>query len=126
GCLEAIASGVGIARAAAGSLGENLSAQQVVDRARRGDPTAEAIVAEACGALGQGIAILWEILEPELIVLGGGLTGSWGFLGPLVLAAAERMSRSAPRIELTRLGDDVGLLGTAALPSYFPKEWLPG
>jgi glucokinase len=123
GCLEAMASGVGIARAAAETLGESLTAREVVDRARRGDSAADAIVSDACRALGQGIAILSELLEPELIVLGGGLTGSWGFLGPRVRAAAKAMARGEPRIELTPLGDDVGLLGAAALPAHFPVEW---
>jgi len=125
GCLEAIASGVGIARMAQERFGQDLSAQRVIERAEGGDPVAGDIVATACQALGQGIAILWEILEPELIVLGGGLTGSWGFLGPPVVAAARRMARCVPRVELTRLGDDVGLLGAVALPAYFPTEWLP-
>lgn len=51
------------------------------------------------------------------MVLGGGLTGSWDFLGPRVLAAAQAMTREAPRIELTPLGDDAGLLGASALPA---------
>jgi glucokinase len=97
----------------------------VVERAQRGDPRAHALVADACRALGQGIAILWEILEPELIVLGGGLTGSWGFLGPQVLASVRAMARGSPEIELTRLGDDAGLLGAAALPDYVPPQWGP-
>jgi len=122
GCLEAIASGVGIARMAQERFGQ-LSAQKVVERAQAGDPVAGDIVTAACQALGQGIAILWELLDPELIVLGGGLTGSWGFLGPQVVAAARRMARSEPRIELTPLGDDVGLLGAAALPAHYPPAW---
>lgn len=126
GCLEAIAAGVGIARAARERLGERLSAREVVDRARRGDGRALAIVDEACRAMGQGIAILWEVLEPELIVLGGGLTGSWDFLGPKVLAAAHGLARTPVRVELTPLGDDVGLLGAAALPDHFPEEWRSG
>jgi len=125
GCLEALAAGVGIARAAAERLGENLAAHEVVDRARHRDPVAVSIVAEACRALGQGVAILWEILEPELIVLGGGLTGSWEFLGPQVCASAREMTRGPLRIELTPLGDDVGLLGAAALPTHYPAEWRP-
>lgn len=125
GCLEAMASGVGIARAAVETLGQNLTAHQVVERARGGDPLADAIVADACRALGQGIALLWELLDPELVVIGGGLTGSWGFLGPRVRAAASEMARSEPRIERTQLGDDVGLLGAAALPVHIPPEWRP-
>ena len=126
GCLEALAGGAGLARRGERVLGESISARELVDRARRGVPAARALVADACRALGQGIAILGEILEPELVVLGGGLTGSWAFLGPQVLTAARAMARVEPRLELTRLGDDVGLLGAAALPAHTPPEWLPG
>ncbi|MFN3347136.1 MAG: hypothetical protein ACK42E_04945, partial [Candidatus Bipolaricaulaceae bacterium] len=59
-------------------------------------------------------------LEPEMIILGGGFTASWDFLGPKVLVVLERLSRVRPRVELTKLGDDVGLLGAAALPLHFP------
>jgi len=125
GCLEALASGTGIARAARERLHRELTAAQVVELARNGDPGALSIVLQACQALGQGIAILWEIFEPEIIVLGGGLTNSWDYLGPYVLEAAARMARSEPRVELTPLGDDVGLYGAEALPRHYPSGLLP-
>lgn len=122
GCLEALAGGASLARRAAEELGMILSARQLVERAPM-DVAARGLVASACRALGQGIAILWEILEPERIVLGGGLTRSWATLGPQVLSAAREMARVEPRLELTQLGDDAGLLGAAALPSHLPPEW---
>ena len=122
GCLEAISSGTGIARAARELFGRKLTAATVVRKAREGDPTAQRIVQRACEAMGQAIGILWELFRPELIVLGGGLTGSWNYLGPAVLSAAREFSRFPPRVELTPLGDDVGLYGASALHkhvSYF-------
>ena len=123
GCLEAIASGTGIARAARELLGKELSAEEVIARARTGDRGAREIVEAACRALGQGLAILWELLEPELLVLGGGLTGSWDYLGPKVQASLRELARGGPRVVLTELGDDVGLYGAAVLPRHFPREW---
>ncbi|MBC7169464.1 ROK family protein [Candidatus Bipolaricaulota bacterium] len=125
GCLEALAGGASLARRAAAELGTPLSARELVERAAH-DAAARRLIASACRALGQGIAILWEILEPERIVLGGGLTGSWATLGPQVLSAARAMARGEPRLERTRLGDDVGLLGAAALPSHLPTDWWGG
>ncbi|MBC7220219.1 ROK family protein [Candidatus Bipolaricaulota bacterium] len=122
GCLEALAGGASLARRAAAELGTSLSARQLVERAAY-DAAARRLIASACRALGQGIAILWEILEPERIILGGGLTGSWATLGPQVLSAARSMARGEPRLERTRLGDDVGLLGAAALPAHLPTDW---
>lgn len=123
GCLEAVASGVGIARAAREQFGQELTALEVVRRARAGDEKALELVDGACRAMGQAIAILWEVLEPELFVLGGGLTGSWDFLKPRVTRVVQDLARGKVNIVLTELGDDVGLLGAAALPDYLPKDW---
>ncbi|MCS7217173.1 MAG: ROK family protein [Candidatus Bipolaricaulota bacterium] len=121
GCLEALAGGAGLRARAQERLGLPLSAQELVERARRGEPGPLALVEEACAAMGQGLAIAAELLEPEMIILGGGFTASWDFLGPKVRAAFEDLSRVRPRLELTKLGDDVGLLGAAALPLHFPR-----
>ncbi len=121
GCLEAFAGGLGLSDRAWEGLGERLSALELVKRAQQGDPGPARLVDEACQAMGQALAIVAELLEPELIVFGGGLTHSWGFLEPKVETALREMSRVKPRLELTRLGDDVGLLGAAALPFHFPK-----
>ncbi|MGC9529192.1 MAG: ROK family protein [Candidatus Bipolaricaulaceae bacterium] len=126
GCLEAIASGTGIARAAREKWGHELSAAEVVDRARAGDAAAAAIVDDACQAVGQALAVLWEVLDPQVLVLGGGLTQSWELLGPKVEEVARRLARGTPVILLTELGDDVGLLGAAALPDYYPSGWAEG
>jgi glucokinase len=123
GCLEAIAAGVGIARAAQERLGEKLTAAEVVRRARNGEKEPLALVDEACSAMGQALSILWEVLEPELFILGGGLTNSWDFLGPRVEAVTKKLARGKVEIALTALGDDVGVLGAAALPDHFPREW---
>lgn len=121
GCLEAIAGGAALGDRALERLGERLSAAELVERARKGRPIPLALIDEACQAMGQALAIVAELLEPEMIIFGGGLTNSWDFLGPKVVEAMHTMSRLRPRVELTRLGDDVGLLGAAALPFHFPE-----
>ena len=121
GCLEAIAGGAALSDRALERLGERLSAEELVKRAKRGEPGPLALIDSACLAMGQALAIVAELLEPELIILGGGLTNSWDFLGPKVVGSLQMMSRVRPPVELTKLGDDVGLLGAAALPLHFPK-----
>jgi glucokinase len=121
GCLEATAGGAALSDRALERLGERLSAEELVKRAKRGEPGPLALIDSACLAMGQALAIVAELLEPELIILGGGLTNSWDFLGPKVVGSLQMMSRVRPRVELTKLGDDVGLLGAAALPLHFPK-----
>ena len=120
GCLEALAGGAGLSDRAFELLGERISAEEIIERAQKGEAPFVNLVEEACQAMGQALAIAAELLEPEMIVLGGGFTASWEFLGPKVLAALNSLSRVRPRVELTKLGDDVGLLGAAALPLHFP------
>ncbi len=122
GCLEALAGGAGLARAAQRRLGRALSAQELISLAQEGEPTAQKLVQAACRAMGQAVAILWEALEPELFVFGGGFIGSWEFLAPKVEQAARPWVRGELRLVTTPLGDDVGLLGAAALPLHFPLE----
>ncbi len=121
GCLEALAGGAGLSDRAFELLGERIPAEEIVERAQKGEASLLNLVEEACKAMGQALAIAAELLEPEMIILGGGFTASWEFLGPRVVAALNSLSRVRPRVELTKLGDDVGLLGAAALPLHFPR-----
>lgn len=121
GCLEALAGGTGLSDRAAERLGQRFSAEELVERAKSGEAGALTLIDDACFAMGQALAIVAELLEPEMIIFGGGLTNAWQFLGPKVVTALRAMSRVQPQVELTKLGDDVGLLGAAALPFHFPK-----
>jgi glucokinase len=121
GCLEALAGGVGLSDRALERLGRRFTAEELVARARNKEPGPLALLEEACFAMGQALAIVAELLEPGMIIFGGGLTQAWDFLGPRVVEALYSLSRLRPRVELTKLGDDVGLLGAAALPFHFPN-----
>ncbi len=125
GCLEAIAAGAGIRRLTRERMGSALSAEETVARARAGEKVPADIVNTACRAFAQGLSIVSELLEPEVLLLGGGITLSWDYLGPKVERALRAFSRNAPPVRLTELGDDVGLYGAAALPEHWPEEWPP-
>jgi len=119
GCLESLASGPGIARAARHAFQRSTDAREVVKLARRGDPRARKVLAEAGDALGLALANLVDILNPQMIVIGGGVAAA----GSLLLAPArETMTRWAQplavkqvRISCSRLGARAGLLGVAKL-----------
>jgi glucokinase len=135
GHLEALASGTAIARIArerlnAGvesSLREKVggdltqvSARLVGDAALEGDPMAVEIITQAGRYVGIEIASLMMLLNPDMFVLGGGVTR----LGNLLFepmneaireyAMHERFWQGIP-IKPAELGDDVGLIGAAAL-----------
>lgn len=114
GCWEAEAAGPALARKAG-----RASAEEAVAAARAGDARARAAVADVARWLGLGVANLVSLLNPELVVLGGGLMNAGDlFLDAVrqtVLACAQPRSARMARVELTRLGSHAGLLGAARL-----------
>src|SRR2546427_5304629 len=125
GCLEAIASGTGIARAAResapGTPGSALHglehplAEDVDRAARAGDELALAILENAGTYLGLAMGNLVNLFNPQLIVLGGSvLKAGTPLLGPMcrsMNAASWKASPRRPRLVRPVLGDDVGLIG---------------
>jgi len=133
GCLEALASGLAIARRARALLeaGEKsllrdlaegeparVDARLVGEAMRRGDPLARWVMEEAGRFLGLGIAILYNLLDPEMVVLGGGVARDFPLVEGVVRASAHRHAiagqKERIRVVPTRLGDRVALLGAGA------------
>ncbi len=118
GCFEAEAAGPALAR----RLGA-ASAEQAAAAARDGDERAIRAFEETALWLAMGIANLISALNPQIVVLGGGLMHCADLLlEPIrrrVRDWAQPIAAGQARIELTKLGDDAGLLGAArlALPS---------
>lgn len=121
GCLETYASATGIAdsyREFSG-LEEAVSAEEVHRRALEGDPNARQAYSEAGRSLGLAFGTLVNLLNVELIVVGGGVLPAW----ELFMPAAEREMRrrafvaSATRVRLepAALGDLAGVTGAAGL-----------
>jgi glucokinase len=119
GCLEFHAAGPGIARAAGRIFKEPVTAREVVKMARAGDARAQRVLAGAGHYLGLALANLVDILNPETIVIGGGVAAA----GNLLLDPARRTLRQwaqplavkQVRIARSRLGARAGVLGAARL-----------
>ena len=115
GCWESESAGPAVARA----FGVD-GAEPVVAAARRGDAKALAVLEHAARATGRGIANLISILNPEMVVLGGGLMqGAHEWMLPAIREEALRWAQPVAvrkcRLEVTQLGEDAGLLGAARL-----------
>ncbi|RKN04528.1 ROK family protein [Streptomyces radicis] len=133
GCLEAYASGTSIAERARAAVAEArahgvataladrdpLTAADVTAAVRAGDGVATAVWEETLDALGTGLVSLVNVFEPELVVLGGGVTRAGELLmEPLRRRVAERaMGPAAATVRLTTAagGDQAGVLGAAAI-----------
>ncbi|MGE4427322.1 MAG: ROK family protein [Solirubrobacteraceae bacterium] len=132
GCLEALASGTALGRAGArlagqrpGSVlsqlaadGQTITGQHVVDAARGGDAAARETVREIAISLGVGIANAMNIFNPEVVLIGGGVSAA----GELLLGPAREEARrrarppsSEARVEVARFGADAGMVGAGAL-----------
>ncbi|MFC0627534.1 ROK family protein [Kribbella deserti] len=129
GCAEAYVSGTAIARRAeearqadpASSLAglPAITAREVVTHARAGDRLARAIWDETTAILARTVAVLINVWEPELVVLGGGVTRAGGHLLDPVREGALRQAMlpaaKACDVALSGHGDTVGVLGAAAI-----------
>jgi glucokinase len=148
GCLEAYASGTSIAERAAEAVDsaaregelttlagvEPLTAVDVAAAVREGDPVAVRVWDETTEALGSGLVSIVNLFEPELVVLGGGVTRSADLLLPPVRESVARLAMgpaaSAVRVVAASAGEQAGLLGAAAiaferLPQHEQSAALP-
>jgi len=114
GCFEAEAAGPGVAR----RVGAR-SAEDVISAAQAGEAAAKAAIEETAEYLGMGIANIVSLLNPEMIVLGGGLMQAADLFLPRVKQVvrkwAQPIAAEQVRIEVTTLGEDAGLFGAARL-----------
>jgi N-acetylglucosamine repressor len=122
GCLESIVSSTSILRQYAersGAAHGALSAIAVFDRARDGEPAAREVIDRVGRYLGLGISHLVNLLDPELIVLGGDLIDGADLFIPRI---QEQLSKHALppfvegiEIKTSSLGQDIALKGAASL-----------
>lgn len=134
GCLESVASGTAIVRMAreaiqndSDSILARMAAENngevepylVVDAALAGDQRAITIISEAGLDLGRGISILIQLLNPELIILGGSVAEAKHYLTTPIQQALNIYSMAKARenteLALYKLGKEVGLLGGVAV-----------
>jgi glucokinase len=112
GCVEQYASGTSIAN----RYGRG-SAQDAFDAAARGEADAVATIDWACDGLAAGVANVVHIVQPDVVVLAGGVAAAGDALRDRVRAGVARRVRAAwlehVRIECSALGHDAGWIGAA-------------
>jgi glucokinase len=125
GCLETVASAAAIARRYTERSGRPVAgALDVAGRLSSGsgsgsaDPDARAVWDEAVDALAFVLAVTAAVVAPELIIIGGGLSGAGAvLLEPLRKGVARRVTppQLQPQLVGAALGEQAGLLGAALL-----------
>jgi fructokinase len=117
GCIEAMLSGPAFATEFAAETGENLSPRDIGSRAESGDAVAIAAISRYHDRLARGLASVINVLDPDVIVLGGGMSS----LARLAESVSEQLpkyvfsDRVATRIVRNKHGDSSGVRGAAWL-----------
>ncbi len=116
GCVEAYASGSSVL-ARYRQLGGTLGSTTEIAAATAVDHAARRVWADAIDALAVGIIVLTAVVDPALVVLGGGVARAGAvLLDPLGRVLASRLTwRAAPELSLCVLGSRAGLVGAGLL-----------
>ena len=125
GCLEQYASATGVVRVAKRTLEKtsedtalrnhaDLTAKDVFDEAKAGDKVALEVVDEVCGILGAALSNIACVVNPEVIVIGGGVSKAGDILTDAVkkhFAATSFHACANTKFVLAGLGNDAGMYG---------------
>lgn len=129
GCLEQVASATGIVRMAKKMLAEyegesvlktakKMSAKTVLDAFKEGDEAAVKIVEYVCKELGCALSVFAAVVDPETIVVGGGVSKAGQPLIDCIRKYYQEYAFAACKttpIVLARLGNDAGIYGAARM-----------
>ncbi|MBO4904585.1 MAG: ROK family glucokinase [Lachnospiraceae bacterium] len=129
GCLEQYASATGIARLATEKLksdsrpstmreARNINAKVVFDAAKAGDELATEVTEEFGEILGKGLSNVADVINPELFVIGGGVSKAGQIVIDLVQKNYKKYVFHGSRgteFALATLGNDAGIYGSAKL-----------
>jgi fructokinase len=118
GCVETVISGPATERYYRSLTGQHLKLKEIDMRHREGsDPAATKTIARLCHFFGKGISVITNLLDPDVIVVGGGV-GNIGALYDEGLAELGRFifnNRVEVPLLKPSLGDSAGVFGAAAL-----------
>ncbi|MHB8396195.1 MAG: ROK family protein [Thermoplasmataceae archaeon] len=136
GCLEAMASGSGIVKRTLyrlpGFTGETvlrsipekqISAKSIIEAAYSGDRFSKEILDETIKYLGIGLANVASIYDPQLIIIGGGITQSGDRFFNAVKKSFRDEAKGVQRnMEITRALPDISDLAAISLPLYYGRN----
>lgn len=130
GCLEQVASATGIAREARRAMaasgkpsklreaGDQVTAKDVLDAAKEGDELAVEVMETVGHYLGIALAQLGLTVDPDIFVIGGGVSKAGQFLIDIIdrhYSQYMTISQDRAIIGLAKLGNDAGIYGAARM-----------
>jgi len=117
GCIETFLSGPGMSRDHYTATGETLDASEIAARARKEDAGARATVERYAGRMARGLASIINVVDPDVIVLGGGLSNIAQLYErvPQLWIPYVFSDRIATKLVRAKFGDSSGVRGAAWL-----------
>lgn len=128
GCVEQFSSATGLVRMAKKALAEGketslrdleeVTAKDVIDAAKAGDAVADAIFDKFCDYLGYSLAATAAVIDPEIFIIGGGVSKAGQVLVDRVQAYFKKYAWPGIRdikFALAELGNDAGICGAASI-----------
>ncbi len=117
GCVEAYVSGTALGKQAQALWGPDSGSPEVFVRARQGEPTALELIDEFARHLALVVVSLFNIADPDRVLIGGGLAAQADLFLPLVRRRVTRCFEgrrwSAEQVQLAALGEAAGMIGAA-------------
>jgi fructokinase len=117
GCVETVISGPATERFYEKLSGEKIRLKEISKRYQQGDAAAKQTIERLCDAFGKAVSVVVDILDPDVIVIGGGV----GNIDALYTDGVEALKKyifnnrvDVPILKPT-LGDSAGVFGAAAL-----------
>ncbi|MGN0331766.1 MAG: type I phosphomannose isomerase catalytic subunit [Lachnospiraceae bacterium] len=120
GCLEAYASATALIRDAKRATGKEMTPEEIFEGYRKEDNVLKDVVELYIRRLGVGIVNIVNIFRPQLVILGGGISGQ----GEILTKPLEKIMKDGcfgrekgelPEIEIAALGNSAGMIGAASL-----------
>jgi fructokinase len=117
GCLETFISGTGLARDHRQVSGRDWMAEEIDAAAQRGDALAQAALTRHCARLARALAVIADVLDPDVIVLGGGLSNLPHLYAdlPRLIASDAFCDAYDVSVRPAHHGDSSGVRGAARL-----------
>jgi len=125
GALESALGAKGVVQAArAAGMTAPLTPKKVFAAARRGDERARGVVALVAERIALAVAAVVPVVDPELVILGGGIARNGDLLLEPIEQELRAISPFLPRLEMSALGEDAELHGAVALSLQAAQDHL--
>jgi fructokinase len=118
GCVETVISGPATERYYESLTGQHLKLKEIDRRHREGgDPAATKTIDRLCHFFGKGISVITNLLDPDVIVVGGGVGNIEALYGKGLEELGRFIFNNRVEVPLLKpsLGDSAGVFGAAAL-----------